>query len=72
MVQGLGNFSGTAIKVLFQNENLVVHHHDDNNDNTSIGQILVTTPDLITGIIMNFYKIIDLTMNHAIISFLMV
>ena len=56
MVQGLGNFSGTAIKVLFQNENLVVHRHDDNNDNTSIGQILVTTPDLITGIFMNFIK----------------
>lgn len=48
-MQGLSNFSGTAIKVLFQNENLVVHRHDDNNDDTSIGQILVTTPDLITG-----------------------
>ena len=50
MVQGLGNFSGTAIKVLFQNENLVVHHHDNINDDTSMGQVLVTTPDLITGI----------------------
>ena len=49
VVQGLGNFAGAAIKVLFQNENLVVHCHNNNDDSTDIGEILVTTPDLITG-----------------------
>lgn len=50
VVQGLGNFIDVAVKVLFQNENLVVHQHcDDGDDNAAVGQILVTTPDLITG-----------------------
>jgi len=50
-VQGLGKFSGTAIKVLFQNENLIVHrHHDDGS--TKIGEVLATTPDLIAGTVI--------------------
>ena len=46
LVQGLGSFAGAAVKVLFQNENLIIQQH--RNDN-STGEILVTTPDLITG-----------------------
>ena len=49
VVEGLGNFVNTAIKVLFQNENLVVHQYHDDDDDDTTGEILVTTPDLITG-----------------------
>lgn len=55
LVQGLGNFAGAAVKVLFQNENLIVQQHRDND---SIGEILVTTPDLITGTYVCIYHIV--------------
>jgi len=47
IIQGLGKFMGSKVQVLFQNENLVAHYEDDSSD--GMGKIIVTTPDLISG-----------------------
>ena len=54
LVQGLGGFAGVAVKVLFQNENLIVQQRCGDD---STGEILVTTPDLITGTYVCIYHI---------------
>ena len=52
MIQGLGKFTGSKVRVLFQNENLVAHCEDDSAD--SMGKIIATTPDLISGMPMQY------------------
>jgi len=47
VIQGLGKFTGSKVRVLFQNENLVAHYEDNKSD--GMGKIIVTTPDLISG-----------------------
>ena len=49
-IQGLDKFSGKTVKVLFMNENVVVHEADDGNTNATKDNIIATTPDVIAGI----------------------
>ena len=51
IIQGSGKFTGSKVRVLFQNENLVAHCEDDSTD--SMGKIIATTPDLISGMPMH-------------------
>ena len=49
-IQGLGKFSGKTVKVLFQNENAVVHEAAaDGNTDATKDNIIATTPDIIAG-----------------------
>lgn len=48
-IQGLGKFSGKAIKVIFQNENVIVHDVTDGNVDATKENSIVTTPDIIAG-----------------------
>lgn len=49
IIQGLENFFGSAVKVLFQNENLIVHDATDGISNATKDNIMVTTPNIIAG-----------------------
>ena len=49
-IQGLGQFSGKTIKVLFLNENVIAHEAGDGNSEASKDNIIVTTPDIIAGV----------------------
>ena len=50
VIQGFGKFSGQTIKVLFQNENVVVYDLTDGNSNVTKENVIATTPDVIAGI----------------------
>jgi len=49
IIQGLEKFSGKKIKVLFQNENLIVHDVTDGIVDATKENLIVTTPDIIAG-----------------------
>ena len=51
VIQGFGKFSGQTIKVLFQNENVVVYDLTDGNTNATKENVIATTPDVIAGMI---------------------
>ena len=51
VIQGFGKFSGQTVKVLFQNENVVVYDLTDGNTNATKKNVIATTPDVIAGMI---------------------